>query len=69
MLNRFIITVIVLLMLATPALAHPGHGTTEGFSPLHYLIDPLHLPLAIVGGAAAIGVIALVTHRTRRYRR
>lgn len=37
-------------------LAHSGHGTTDGGSLLHYLIEPAHLPFAIIG---AIALMAL----------
>ncbi len=38
------------------ALAHPGHGTTDPGSLLHYLTEPVHvLPVALVVG---IGICA-----------
>jgi hypothetical protein len=32
---------------------HPGHGVTDAYQPIHYLIEPVH-----IGGCA---VLALVT--------
>jgi len=41
-------------VLATPviSLAHPGHGETDGYSIIHYFIEPVH---AVV----TIGVVAV----------
>jgi hypothetical protein len=33
--------------------AHPGHGDTEGFTIIHYLLEPEHLILLLL----AIGVV------------
>ncbi len=30
-------------LISSPALAHPGHGVTEGDSAVHYLVEPLHI--------------------------
>ncbi|MCC5932964.1 MAG: hypothetical protein LAT75_00540 [Candidatus Cyclonatronum sp.] len=31
-----------LFLLHSKALAHPGHGDTEGHSLMHYLTEPMH---------------------------
>jgi hypothetical protein len=31
------------LIATSPALAHPGHGITEGTSVIHYVVEPLHI--------------------------
>lgn len=46
----------LLSFVPTVALAHPGHGTTEPQSWIHYLTEPGHV--ALLGGAA-IGVVVL----------
>jgi len=38
-------------------LAHAGHGSTEGHSMWHYLIEPSHLPFTL---AAATVIVALI---------
>ena len=43
-------------LFTTPALAHPGHGVTEGDSAVHYLVEPFHIGpviLLVVAGIAA----------------
>jgi len=52
----------LLLLVVTPVFAHPGHGETEGGSPEHYLVEPVHvLPVF-----AAILVLVLMSGRVRR---
>lgn len=46
------------------ALAHPGHGTTEPQSWVHYLTEPVH-----IGGVAAIALVAVLVERARSRRR
>ena len=35
---------ICLLLICLPALlfAHPGHGSTDGFTIIHYILEPVH---------------------------
>ncbi len=49
---RFALCIIVLMPL--PGLAHPGHGTTDGYSILHYFTEPVHavFTYGILFGAA-----------------
>lgn len=35
------------------ALAHPGHGETEGFSIIHYFTEPMHV-IVTVGAVVAL---------------
>jgi hypothetical protein len=54
-----------LVSLLWPALAaaHPGHGATaDGWSALHWLLEPLHLP------AAALALIVLAAGARRALR-
>jgi len=49
-----------------PALtaAHPGHGAPgDGWTALHYLTEPLHLPAAL--GALLLGALAWGAIRSR----
>lgn len=53
-----------------PALAHPGHGTTDGL--LHYLAEPVHVAfglLAVAAGLAACRLVALPARKRARRRR
>jgi hypothetical protein len=47
-------------------IAHAGHGQTDGFSLLHWLIEPAHLPLTIAAGVAfaIVGFAWVRKHRT-----
>lgn len=47
-------------------LAHAGHGTTEGQSLLHYLIEPSHLPFTV---AAATVIVVGASWAFRKARR
>jgi hypothetical protein len=46
--------------------AHPGHGETEGFSIIHYFVEPDHMiytwPLLIL----TVGVIAIAYRKRRK---
>jgi hydrogenase/urease accessory protein HupE len=44
------------------ALAHPGHGETDGYTIIHYFIEPVHAVIAI-------GVLAAVTAFIRQLRK
>ena len=44
-------------LLASPALAHPGHGADGGSHEMtHYLTEPVHIAPLVV--AALVGVVA-----------
>lgn len=36
------------------ALAHPGHGETEGFTIKHYMVEPEHAVVAVLALAITI---------------
>jgi putative copper export protein len=46
------------------ALAHPGHGETDGFTITHYFTEPIHAVATIL---AVGGILALVTVLRRRF--
>jgi hypothetical protein len=52
-------TLFHLLPILSPAMPdHGGHGSTEsGSSLLHYLVEPVHLPLTLLG-VALLGAVA-----------
>jgi hypothetical protein len=56
------------LFLAAPALAHEGHGRSEGGSLLHYLSEPLHAA-AVVGAVLAAIFVARALRAARASRR
>lgn len=47
------------------ALAHPGHGSTEGHGLLHYLVEPLHASALLALVAAAVVSFIAVRRRER----
>ncbi len=54
-----LISSIIFFVLGNIALlAHPGHGTTDGHSLIHYLTEPMH---AMVLAAVFIMIAASVT--------
>lgn len=60
-----------LAMIAVPASAHPGHGTTADSSSLtHYVTDPMHgtLLVAVLIAAIAVGawIVRLIGARAER---
>ena len=61
---------VLVLVLAAPAVAHPGHGGAEG-GLLHYVTEPVHAAFALLVlavGVAALG-LARVPGRERARRR
>ena len=52
---------LVAALLPLSLIAHPGHGETEGFTIIHYLIEPIHAT-AIVGGV----LLAVIYLRWKR---
>ena len=44
-------------------LAHAGHGVTEGHSLVHYLSEPIHVTMILVG-VAALSILARHILRT-----
>lgn len=46
-------------------LAHAGHGSTQGNSLLHWIIEPAHLPLTFCA-AVLIAGLALLAMRRRK---
>lgn len=45
------------------ALAHPGHGGTDGHGLLHYLVEPVHASVLL--GLAFAAVVSFVAVRRR----
>jgi len=69
--NRAIFEAAVLLWAAAPAAtaaAHPGHGSTDAGSLLHYLAEPAHLLVALAALATA-ALLERVASRRRRTQR
>jgi hypothetical protein len=60
-----LLSLLVVSIWPSLALAHPGHGHTEPDSWQHYLTEPEHL-LALAAVVAAIAVAWLLVRRTRR---
>ncbi len=52
------------VLVAAPALAHEGHGHSDGGSLLHYLLEPLHV--AAVLGALLVGIFVVRAVKTAR---
>ncbi|MCB0497507.1 MAG: hypothetical protein KDC79_15295 [Cyclobacteriaceae bacterium] len=53
----FTLIAIVTILLPSLALAHPGHGTSDGYNLMHYLTSPMHLiSVLLVVGASALAI-------------
>jgi len=51
----------VTLAATSAAFAHPGHGTTGGFTIMHYITEPVHaIPLLI---AIVLGIVLVRKER------
>ena len=44
------------------SLAHPGHGGTDGYTIIHYFVEPMH---AVVTLSALFGSIVYIRHLRR----
>lgn len=54
------------LTIASPALAHPGHGVPgEGYSLLHYLTEPVHVASGLAALVLAIATTSFLRRRAR----
>ncbi|MFN8237312.1 MAG: hypothetical protein U0T77_04010 [Chitinophagales bacterium] len=42
--------------------AHPGHGETDGYSIIHYMVEPVH----VVASFSLISVVALAYYAISR---
>lgn len=42
------------LLLPIITLAHPNHGSTDGFTIIHYLAEPIHAVSLVLAGMAVI---------------
>ena len=56
-------------LIASPVLAHPGHGVTEGDSAGHYLVEPLHIGPVILLIVAGIAMALWLKRRNKSLRR
>lgn len=60
--KRFVFTLAVIVSAITTTLAHPGHGTSNGHSPEHYMTSPLHVLfyVAVAAGLVYLGYRSFV---------
>ena len=56
------------VLTASPALAHPGHGVTEGNSLVHYLLEPLHIAPVLLLLTAGIATLVTLNRRKKSMR-
>lgn len=65
-LHRFAFSAVAILM-AAPALAHPGHGKGGGSHELvHYSTEPAHIAPVVVAAVAGIATAGLVAWYRRK---
>ncbi len=63
--SRSLVGVLTLLTIAPSAWAHDGHGSPQWFgSAVHYLFEPMHLPLAL--GALALLIVTVRKARAEK---
>lgn len=56
-----LLSLFVMLAATSAAFAHPGHGTTGGFTITHYITEPVHaLPLLF---AIVLGIVLIRRER------
>jgi hypothetical protein len=53
------------VMLVTPliSLAHPGHGETDGYTIIHYFVEPMH---AVVTFGVLIAAFAYIRYTRKK---
>lgn len=58
------IAVLSLLILCLPLFtqAHPGHGDTDGYTIIHYIVEPVH---ALVWVPAITAIACIIRYITR----
>lgn len=67
--NRtFVLALVAGCVAATGAVAHPGHGHTDGNSTTHFLTEPEHV-IALVLALIAVAVTGFVLYRKRSARK
>ena len=55
------------LIATSPALAHPGHGVTDGGSAVHYLLEPLHIGPVLLLAAGLTTALWLKRRKALRH--
>jgi len=63
--KKIAFTLTLLLFIVTPliTLAHPGHGGTDGYTIIHYFVEPMH---AVVTFGALIAAFAYIRYTNRK---
>lgn len=51
-------------LLPLAAMAHPGHGETDGYTIIHYFTEPQHALVTL--GAVILTVLFVLTERKRK---
>ena len=51
-------------LLPFAAMAHPGHGETDGYTIIHYFTEPQHALVTL--GAVILTVLFVLTERRRK---
>lgn len=46
---------LVAALLPLSMFAHPGHGEIEGFTIIHYIVEPIHA-IAVIGGVLVAAI-------------
>jgi len=50
----------------TALLAHAGHGSTPGDSPIHLLVEPTHLPFTLAALVVGVSLIGWAVYKRRK---
>lgn len=61
--NLKVLLLLVVSAMPLVSLAHPGHGETGGYTITHYMVEPVHVIVAVV---ALSGIVFLVSQLRRK---
>jgi len=64
--TAFILSLVAALAMPLFSLAHPGHGDTDGFSIIHYFVEPVHAFITIGVIALSFGYLRYAQKNNRR---
>lgn len=64
--KKFSLPGVLALLLPFSAMAHPGHGDSDGYTIIHYFREPIHAVIPLVVFIAIIAWIHMLEQRNRK---